>query len=236
MDSEQLPGLTGPPAVSWSMRKLAEPLVLKSSFCAAALMSIACYPRLATAAEAHYPIWYLEALLFLGGTVLWAFVFAWYPQYTNRHLFTLRFGWRLWTLATGAGIAGALLLHFLMDPVLRAHRPSEFSPNILDWLARVLFSLGFTQLLLIFSPFAWLLRLFERGTTAVVLTMIFGLLVLVAKNRGGTLMPSELVGGLVIFRVSSSLLSTYLFWRGGVVLVWWHALILQSRHLLEFTG
>lgn len=218
------------------MRKLAEPAVLKSALSAAALMSIACYPRLATAAEAHYPVWYLEALLFLGGTVLWAFVFAWYPQYTSRPLFTLRFGWWLWILAMGVGIAGALLLHAFVDPVLRTYRPSEYSPNILDWLARVLFSLGFTQLLLIFSPFAWLLRLFQRATTAMVLTMIFGLLVLLAKNRGGFPMPAELVGSLVVFRVSSSLLSSYLFWRGGVVLVWWYALVLQSRHLFEFIG
>ena len=199
-------------------------------------MTIACYPRLATAAERHYPVWYLEALLFLGGTVLWAFVFGWYPKYTNRPLFTLRAGWRPWTLATGAGIGGALLLRYLLDPLLRAHTPSDYSPTLLHWVARVLFSLTFTQLLLIFSPFAWLLRLFRRTTTAVVLTAIFGLLVLAVKNRGGPPMPAELMAGLIVFRVTSSLLSAYLFLRGGVVLVWWHAVVLQSRHLFELAA
>jgi len=218
------------------MRTLAEPAVLKSSALAAALMAIACYPRLATAVELRYPIWYLEALLFLGGIVLWAFAFAWYPKYTNRPLFVLRAGWRLWTLATVAGIGGAVLLHYLIDPALRARTPSEFPSTILDWVARVLFSLAFTQLLLIFSPFAWLLRLFQRTTPAVVLTVLFGLVVLAAKNRGGPPMPAGLLTGLIVFRVTASSLSTYLFLRAGVVPVCWCTLMLQTRHLFELTG
>jgi len=215
------------------MRTLAEPAVLKSAVFAAGLMSIACYPRLAIAVELRYPVWYLEALLFLGGIVLWAFTFAWYPKYTNRPLFTLRAGWRLWTLATIAGIGGAVLLHYFIDPALQATTPSEFPPTLLDWIARVLFSLSFTQLLLIFSPFAWLLRLFQRATPAVVLTVLFGLAVLAIKNQRGPPMPGGLLMGLIIFRVAASWLSSFLFLRGGVVPVWWCALILQSRHLFE---
>jgi hypothetical protein len=217
------------------MRTLAEPAVLKSSALAAGLMSVACYPRLATAAELRYPVWYLEALLFLGGMVLWAFAFAWYPKYTGRPLFTLRSGWRLWTLATVAGIGGAVLLHYLVDPALRARTPSEFPPTLLDWVSRVLFSLTFTQLLLIFAPFAWLLRLFQRTTPAVVLTVLFGLAVLAARNQGGPPMPAGLLTGLIIVRVTAGLLSVFLFLRGGVLLVWWCALILQSRHLFELS-
>jgi len=218
------------------MRTLAEPAVLKSSALAAGLMSIACYPRVATAVELRYPVWYLEALLFLGGIVLWAFAFAWYPKYTSRPLFTLRAGWRLWTLATVAGISGAVLLHHLIDPALRARTPSEFPPTLHDWVARVLFGLAFTQVLLIFSPFAWLLRLFQRTTPAVVLTVLFGLVVLAVKNRGGPPMPAGLLAGLIVFRVTAGLVSTCLFLRGGVVLVWWCALILQSRHLFELAA
>src|SRR5262249_54732309 len=158
---------------------LTQPAVLKSSALAAALMSLACLPRLSMAAELRYPIWYLEALLFLGGIVLWAFVFAWYPKYTNRPLFTLRVGWLLWSFATIAGIGGAILLHYLIDAALQGRTPSEFPPTFVDWLARVLFGLSFTQLLLIFSPFSWLLRLFKRPIPALVLTVIFGLVVLV---------------------------------------------------------
>ena len=218
------------------MRTLAEPAVVKSAASTAGLMSIACYPRLVTAAELRYPVWYLEALLFLGGIVLWAFAFAWYPKYTSRPLFTMRAGWRLWSLATIAGIVGGVLLHYLVDPVLRVRTPSEFPPSLHDWLARVLFSLTFTQLLLIFSPFAWLLRLFQRTTPAVVLTALFGLLVLAVKNRHGPPMPFGLLAGLSIFRVTASLLSTFLFLRGGVVPVCWCTLILQSRHLFELTA
>ena len=217
------------------MRTLAEPTILKSAVCAAGLMAFACYPRLATAVELRYPVWYLEALLFLGGIVLWAFTFAWYPKYTSRPLFTLRAGWRLWTLATIAGIGGAVLLHYLIDPALQAATPSEFPPTLLDWVARVLFSLTFTQLLLIFSPFAWLLRLFQRTKPAVVLTVFFGLAVLAVKNHRGPPMPVGLLKGLIIFRVTASWLLTFLFLRGGVAPVWWCNLILQSRHLFELS-
>lgn len=215
------------------MRTLSEPAVIKSSTIAAALTSLACYPRLATAVELRYPVWYLEALLFLGGIVLWAFAFAWYPKYTNRPLFTLRVGWQFWALATVVGIGGTLVLQYLIDPALRARTPSEFPLTFIDWAARVLFSLAFTQLMLIFSPFSWLLRLFQRTTPAVVLTVMFGLAVLAMRNRGSLPMPAELLVGLILFRVTASLLSIYLFLRGGVLPVWWFALMLQTRHLFE---
>lgn len=218
------------------MRALAEPEVLKSSAIAAALTAIACYPRLMLARQLPQPTWYLESLLFLGGMVLWAFVFAWYPKYLQRPLFTLRAGWPAWVLASAAGIGGGLLLHFLVDPALRARTPSEFPVTLRHWLAMAMFNLSFTQLLLVFAPFAWLMRLFQRKATAVALTVMFGLFVLAVKNRGGPPMPPGLLAGLVIFRLIAGLLSTYLFLRGGVVLVWWCSLLLQSRHLLESGG
>jgi hypothetical protein len=218
------------------MRALAEPEVLKSSAIAAALTSIVCYPRLTLAPQLPQPTWYLESLLFLGGIVLWAFAFAWYPKYVQRPLFTVRAGWPAWVAASAAGIGGGLLLHFLVDPALRARTPSEFPATIRDWLARALFNLSFTQLFLIFAPFSWLMRLFQRKAPAVALTVLFGLFVLAVKNRGGSPMPSGLFAGLVIFRITAGLFSTYLFLRGGVVLVWWFSLLLQSRNLLEFRG
>jgi hypothetical protein len=215
------------------MRRLANPAVLKSSAVAAVVTSLACCPRLATAVERRYPLWYLEALLFLGGFVLWAFVFAWYPKYVGRPVFTVRADWRLWLLATGAGIAGGFLLHFFVDPGVRAQTPADFSPTLWHWAMRALFNLTFTQLLLIFAPFAWTLRLFQNTTAAVVLTVFFGLLVLAVKNQGGAPMPSGLLTSLLVSRTISSWFSVYLFLRGGVGLVWWHALVLQSRHLFE---
>jgi hypothetical protein len=217
------------------MRTLAEPAVLKAAALAAGLMCLACYPRLATALDLRYPVWYLEALLFLGGIVLWAFTFGWYPKYTGRPLFILRAALWLWTLATVAGIGGAVLLHYFVDPALQARTPSEFPPSLVDWIARLLFNLTFTQLLLIFSPFCWLLRLFQRTVPALTMTVLFGLMVLAVKNYRGPPMPSGLLIGLILFRAASSLGSTILFLRGGVLPVWWCGLILQSRHLFELT-
>ena len=218
------------------MRTLAEPAVLRSSALASAATALACYPRLITAPELRYPVWYLEALLFLGGTVLWAFAFAWYPKYVRRPLFTLDSGWDAWALATISGSAGAVLLHYLVDPALRTRSPGEFPASVAQLAARVLFNLTFTQLLMIFAPFAWLLRLFQRTTPAVVLTVMFGLFVLAVKNRSTEPLPAQLLAGLLVFRTAAGLLNTYLFLRGGVVLVWWCSLLLQCRHLLELGG
>jgi hypothetical protein len=215
------------------MRSLAEPAVLKSAAFAAGLMSVACYPRLAMAVELRYPVWYLESVLCLGGMVLWAFTFAWYPRYTRQPLFRLQAAWRLWTVATLIGIGGAVLVHHLIDPALQTRSPSEFPSNLYDWVARVLFNLAFTQLLLVFAPFAWLLRLFQRTAPAIAMTVLFGLAILVVKNYRDSPMSPGLLGGLIIFRVAASIVSSLLFLRGGVIPVWWCALILQSRHLFE---
>src|SRR2546421_126926 len=53
------------------MRDLAQPRVLKAAASAAFVSALASYPRLALWPNRVYPLWYLEALLFLGGTVLW---------------------------------------------------------------------------------------------------------------------------------------------------------------------
>src|SRR5258708_40307359 len=71
-----------------SMRALAEPKVLRSALIAALLSALVCFPRLSLWSTRVYPLWYLEALLFLGGTVLWAFVFAWHTNYTGLPVFT----------------------------------------------------------------------------------------------------------------------------------------------------
>ena len=74
------------------MRRLAEPEVLKSAAMAAAAGSLACYPRLALWPGRPYPMWYLEAVLFFGGLVLWAFVFAWHTKYTDQPVFNFKPG------------------------------------------------------------------------------------------------------------------------------------------------
>jgi hypothetical protein len=39
--------------------------------------------------------------------------------------------------------------------------------------------------------------------------------------------------GLLAIRGAAQALSVYLYLRGGVLLVWWWELLLQSRHLLS---
>jgi hypothetical protein len=214
------------------VRALGQPQVIKSAAVAALFTSVACYPRLAQAPQLHYPTWYLEALVFLGGTVLWAFVFAWHTKYSGQPVFKLSIAPWPWTLATALGIVTAMLLTLLLDPALRVRTPEDYPATVQQWTATMLFSLGFTQLFLVFAPFAWLLRLFQRVEPALVLTVLFGLFVFAVKNRAAPVpVPPLMLVGLLVFRVAAGFLSVYFFLRGGVLLVWWWALLIHSRHL-----
>jgi hypothetical protein len=214
------------------MRALGQPEVIKSATVAALCTSVACYPRLMQAPQLHYPTWYLEALVFLGGTVLWAFVFAWHTKYSRRPVFALDLAPGTWTLATVLGIVTAILLELLLDPALRVRTPEDYPANVPQWVAMTLFSLGFTQLFLVFAPFAWLLRLFQRVELAVVLTVLFGVFVFAVKNRAAPEpIPPLMLVGLLVFRVAGGFLSVYFFLRGGVLLAWWWALLIHLRHL-----
>jgi hypothetical protein len=50
-----------------------------------------------------------------------------------------------------------------------------------QWLAMTLFSLGLKQLFVVFAPFAWLIRLFGKKEPAFILTVVFGLIVVVIR-------------------------------------------------------
>lgn len=209
--------------------------MLRSAAVAAAGTALVCYPRLAHAPALPYPLWYLEALLFLGGIVLWAFVFAWHTQYTHRPVFMQDIPPRTWAAATVAGLSVALLLYFFQDPVLRGFAPDDYPATVEDWLAMTLFSLAFSQLFLVFAPFAWLMRLFRREWWAAALTVLFGAFVLVLKNyRSPAPFSVALLLDVLLVRIVLGSFSVYFFLRGGLVLVWWWGLLLQSRHLLRF--
>ncbi len=120
--------------------------------------------------------------MFLGSIVLWGFVFAWHTQYTQRPAFTLKVGTWPFALATGAGLATALFWHFAIDPWLRVKVPADYPATMEQWLAMTLFSLGLKQLFVVFAPFAWLIRLFERKEPAFILTVVFGLTVVVIRE------------------------------------------------------
>jgi hypothetical protein len=221
---------------SRAMRALGKPEVLRSAITAAAASCVACYPRLAMATELKYPVWYLEGILFLGGIVLWAFVFAWHEDYIHRPIFTFKLDPLGFGVATITGVLGAVCLYSFVDPSLRVATPREYPTSLWQWIAMTLFSLTFTQLFLVFAPFAWSARLFRRVDAAAVLTVLFGVFVLAIKqHRSPTPAPALLFSELLLFRAIGGAISVWLLFRGGVLLVWWCDLLIQSRYLFELS-
>lgn len=216
------------------MRSLAQPQVLRSAGLAALGTSGLCFPRLWLATSRVYPVWYLEAVLFLGGMVLWGFVFAWHQKYANAPVFTVRFPPDSIWLATLSGLAVATILFLLVDDPVRKLTPEDYPTTFRQWGSTVLFSLAFSQLLLVFAPFAWLVRLFHRREPAIFLTVLFGVVVLLIKNHSSPVpFPTGLLSGLVLVRIAAGFLSVWLFLRGGVLLVWWWGFLVHGRHLLH---
>jgi hypothetical protein len=217
------------------MRSLGRPKVLRSALVAGLCTAAVCWPRIATAPHQRYPVWYLEAVVLLGSVVLWGFVFAWHTQYTQRPVFTLKIAVGPFALATIVGLVAALLWHFALDPWLRVKAPEDYPTTIEQWLAMTLFGLGLKQLFVVFAPFAWLIRLFRKKAPAFVLTVVFGLVVILVREYRS---PSPMLAepfflGLLALRGAAQVISVYLYLRGGVLLVWWWDLLLQSRHLLD---
>ena len=214
------------------MRSLAQPEVIRSAVTAALVSSLACYPRLFFWAHRPQSLWYLEAVLFLCGIVLWAFVFGWHARYARRPVFTLQVGLTPFLWATFSGVAVAMTLHFWIDPSLRLRTPEDYPMNVGRWLAMSLFTLGFTQLYLVFAAFDWFVRLFQSTRMAAILTVLFGVFVLTIKvNASPVPMPTGLLLGLVASRLAIGSLSVYCYLQGGVLLAWWWGFLLQSRHL-----
>lgn len=182
-------------------------------------------------------MWYLECLLFLGGFVLWAFVFAWHTQYTRRPVFIWKVAPTPFRVATGGGLLVAALLFFFVNPSLRAKLPQEYPVDLQEWLAIMLFNLAFTQLFILFAPLAWLLRLFQGRAIAIPLTVLVGVFVMVVKNYSlPTPLASWLFVGLMAGRATGEVVSIYLYLRGGMLLVWWFAFLVQTRHLLTLAA
>ena len=92
---------------------------MKLAGIASLVTALACYPRLSLWLHRAAPIWYLEAVIFFCGMVLWGFVFAWHTLYTHRPVFALKVEPRLFITVTLAGIAVATAFHLFLDPALR---------------------------------------------------------------------------------------------------------------------
>jgi hypothetical protein len=216
------------------VRSLAQPEVLKSAAIAALVTALLSFPRLALWPQRPYVLWYAEAMLFLGGMVLWAFVFGWHTKYTRRPVFTLKMEPVPFVSATLAGILVAAVLSLSLDPLLRLKTPEDYPANLDQWIAMTLFGLGFLQLFLLLAPFAWSLRLFQNRSSAILFTVSFGAFVAMLKARiSSTPIPPGLLSAIVVARIIGGLLSLYFYLRGGVILVCWWGLLLQARLLLH---
>jgi hypothetical protein len=220
-----------------TVRNFSQPRVLKLAVIAALATAVACYPRLALWPGRPQPIWFLEAVIFLGTTVLWGFVFAWHTQYTNRPVVTFKVEPKPLAAATLAGLCGAIALHLFLDPSLRLTTPEDYPADLDQWLAMTLFLLSFSQLFLVFAPFAWLIRLFQNRWIATVLTVLLGVFVLVLKTRSSPVpIPPSLFSALLIVRIVSGILSVLFYLRGGLVLAWWWGFLIEARHLLNLVS
>ncbi len=204
---------------------------------AATLSAMLALPRLLLWENRPFSVWYPEAMILLCGFVLWAFVFAWHTEYTHRPLFRFKIKLSLFAYATLAGVIVAIGLHWLIDPTLRALNPQDYPADFLHWIASALFSLAFTQLFLIYAPFAWVMRLFRNEQVALWVTVAFNLLVLVLKTNSSPMpLPLSLFLQLLILRIGLGYFAVWFYLRGGMLLVWWIGLLVEARHLLTFNG
>jgi len=216
------------------MRRLAQPQVVKHAAIAAALSAALTLPRMLLWDKRVLPLWYVEAIVFFGGFVLWAFVFAWHTEYTRRPVFTLKIKPSLFLGATVAGLLAAIALHFWLDPLIRRAAPEDFPADIQHWVASTLFALAFTQLFLVYAPFAWLIRLFRNEQIATWLTVALGITVLLLRNQS---LPTQLPFSLLVesmgLRIAVAYFAIWFYLRGGILLVWWLGFLIETRHLLS---
>jgi len=192
------------------------------------MSAILCLPRLALWSNRRYPVWYLETVIFIGGFVLWGFVFAWHKKYTGRPVFTLNVSTRDFALATLAGIGLAIVIRVSFDPIGRRTMPEDYPANLAEWLAMGLFTLAFEQLFVLFAPYAWLMRLLKSPRIAFALTLLVGLIVLTLKLQfAHTPLSPMLAGSLLITRILVGALLLGIYLRGGVLLTWWLGCLLH---------
>lgn len=219
------------------MRRLAEPNVVKFSLIAAALSTVFSLPRMVLWESRPWPVWRLEATVFLGGFVLWAFVFAWHTAYTGRPVFTKKIKPTVIVAATLGGVFLALSIHFFVDPTMRRVSPADFPGDVGNWVAATLFSLAFMQLFLLFAPFAWVMRLARNEEVATWMTVALGVLVLIMKIRASSVsIPLLLIAELLLLRITGTYLGVWFYTRGGIFVVWWLELLVEGRHLLDIHG
>lgn len=218
------------------VRSLLQPGVLKSSGAAALVTSLVCLPRLALWRDRPHPLWLLSLTLAWASFILWSFVFAWRPQIAQRSTLAVKTSPAAWSVATLAGLAGAVILRLIIDPVLRPLMPGDYPDTHAVWLAMTLFGLAFDQLFLCFAPFAFFVRLSQNQRAAAGLTVLFGVALLGLRIQSLALPVSPFfIAELFVWRTAAGLLTLYFYLKGGALLAWWWVLLMQLRHLIALS-
>ena len=214
------------------MRSFANPAVLLRAAVAAALTSLACYPRVAHWTHREDAVWFLVSVIGWAAFVMWAAVFAWHERHCGREVFPRNVAPRLWFIALALGVSGAFISFHYGDPTLRQLAPTDFPRTHGQFAEHVLFNLAFEQLFLCFAPFAFCVRLLPGAKGAGFGVVLLGLAVFALKLQSvAAAITWDMALGLAFFRALHSAVAVWLYWQGGVWLVWLFALLLQCRHL-----
>lgn len=217
------------------MRSFADPSVLLRAAIAAALTTLACYPRVAHWSSREDAVWFLMSVIGWTAFVMWAAVFAWQEKHGHCEAFPKRIAPRLWLITGALGLTGAAISFHFGDPVLRTLAPTDFPHNPAQWAEHVCFNLALEQLFLCFAPFAFCVRLLPNVKAAGVGVVLFGLLVFALKLQSvAAALSGEMLVGLACFRALHSAVAVWLYAQGGAWLVWLFALLLLSRHWFAF--
>ena len=218
------------------MRSLLQAGVLKSAGTAALVTSLACFPRLALWSDRPHQLWFLSLTLAWASFILWSFVFGWRPHDAHRPILAVKARPVLWSAATLAGLAGAVVLRLVIDSVLQPLVPGDYPDTHGAWLAMTLFTLAFDQLFLCFAPVAFFVRLLKNQRAAAGLTVLFGVALLGLRIKSlAPLVSPFFIAELFVWRTAAGFLTLYLYLKGGALLAWWWVLLLQLRHLIGLT-
>src|SRR5882724_6555650 len=105
------------------MRHLLQPRVLNLASLAAAVSALASYPRMILWLIRRNALWYLEAVIFFCGIVLWGFVFAWHTVYVKKPVFNFKIDTKSFITVTLTGLGMATVYALCLDPYLRTKLP-----------------------------------------------------------------------------------------------------------------
>ena len=76
------------------------------------------------------------------------------------------------------------------------------------------------------------MRLGRNRAAATALTILLSVLVFFLKSATVAALPFPIFAGILVGRVAMTWLQIFFYLRGGVLLVWWMALLMELRHLL----